>query len=413
VHGNHFAGNSFRGVVKKSEIVSSAANNISPRKPWVDGLLIVLFAALLWLPTVDFFSGVDRTEPPGENRMPAPKPRLAQWNLSGVQAYFIAAETYFNDYFGFRKRLIRWFQQWKMRLYHDLSGYSVVPGQNGWLFRGEDQMVDHYLGMAKFTPAQLQCWQTVLEKRRDWLAARGIKYLFVIPPNKQVVYPEFLPVWLQQATPAQRETKLDQFLQYMKAHSTVEILDLRPVLLAAKTTAPTYLQNDMHWNAYGSFVGCQEVIKTLTKHFPDLPPLRWEDFIWTNAPATGGDLARILGWNVAEKNYFAFQPGPALPGLRTKENRAFQSNWGVNPLVTVENPGPLRRKVVLFHDSFGATWPPFLGQCFQRSVLVRESREFFTPLISSNAPDVVINEIVEGFFYIRDPQEMLRKDALP
>jgi len=68
---------------------------------------------------------------------------------------------------------------------------------------------------------------------------------------------------------------------------------------------------------------------------------------------------------------------------------------------------------VLFHDSFGATWPPFLGQCFQRSVLVRESREFFTPLISSNAPDVVINEIVEGFFYIRDPQEMLRKDALP
>ncbi len=393
--------------------MTSVANILSPRKPWADWGLIVFFAALLWLPTVDFFTGVDRTEPPGENRMPAPKPRLAQWNLSGVQAYFAAAETYFNDYFGFRKRLIRWFQQWKMRLYHDLSGYSVVPGQNGWLFRGEDQMVDHYLGLAKFTPAQLKSWQTLLEKRRDWLAARGIKYLFVIPPNKQVVYPEFLPVWLQQATPARRETKLDQFLQYMKAHSTVEILDLRPVLLAAKTYAPTYLQNDMHWNAYGSFVACQEVIKTLTKQFPDLPPLRREDFIWTNPPATGGDLARILGWNVAEKNYFPYQPGPTLPVLRTNENRAFKSNWGSKPLSIVENPGPVRRKVVLFNDSFGGSWLQFLGQSFQRSVFEWESREFYTPLISSNAPDVVINEILEGFFYIRDPQEMLVKDALP
>jgi len=86
VHGNHFCRQEFsRRCKKKSKIVSSAAKNISPRKPWVDGLLIVLFAALLWLPTVDFFSGVDRTEPPGENRMPAPKPRLTQWNLSGAQ----------------------------------------------------------------------------------------------------------------------------------------------------------------------------------------------------------------------------------------------------------------------------------------------------------------------------------------
>jgi len=185
------------------------------------------------------------------------------------------------------------------------------------------------------------------------------------------------------------------------------------VLLAAKTNAPTYLQNDMHWNAYGSFIACQEVIKTLTKHFPDLPPLRQEDFIWTNAPATGGDLARILGWNVAEKNYFLCHPGPALPLLRTNENRAFESNWGIKPLTIVENPGPVRRKVVLFNDSFGGSWLQFLGQSFQRSVSEWESREFYTPLISSNAPDVVINEILEGFFYIRNPQEMLHKDALP
>jgi hypothetical protein len=393
--------------------VNPPADIIPPRKPWADWLLILVFAALLWLPILDYFSGVDCTDPAGENRLPAPKPRLAQLNLAGVQNYLSASEMYFNDHFGFRKRLIRWFQQWKGRLYHDQSVNKVVLGQNGWLFTGEEQMVDHYLGMAKFTPEQLKSWQTLLEKRRDWLAARGIKYLFIIPPDKPAVYPEFLPSWLQNAAPANRETKLDQFLKYMKAHSTVEVLDLRPSLLAAKTTAPTYLQNDTHWNLFGSFVACQEVIKTLTKQFPDLPPLRLEDFTWTNTPATGGDLARMLGLDAAENNFISFQSNPALPVLCLDENRAFKSDWGIRRVLTVENPAARQRKVVLFHDSYGGTWPKFLGQSFRRAVFEWESHEFNPTLISANAPDVVINEILERYFYIMDPQEMLVKDALP
>jgi hypothetical protein len=368
---------------------------------------------LLWLPTVDFFSGIDRTQPPGENRLPAPPPRLGERDLTGVKNYLAAAEIYFNDHFGFRKRLIRWFQQWKMRLYHDQSVNKVVPGQAGWLFTGEQQMVDHFLGLAKFTPAQLQSWQTLLEKRRDWLAARGIKYLFVIPPDKQMIYPEFLPAWLQNAAPANRETKLDQFLKYMQEHSTVPILDLRPALLAAKPAGPVYLQHDTHWNLLGGFVACQAVVKTLTEFFPELPPLRRDDFTWTNVPATGGDLARILGSAAAEKNYFACQPGPTLPVLRTNENPAFKSNWGIKTVFTVENPAAIGRKVVVFRDSFGEAWQPFLSRSFQRAVFELDNHEFCPALILSNAPDVVVNEILERYVNTMDPEEMITKDALP
>ena len=390
------------------------AADLNPlRKPWADWLVIFLFAALLWLPTLDYFSGLDRTEPPGENRLPAPRPRLAQLDFSGAQKFITASELYFNDHFGFRKRLIRWFQQWKQRLYHDQSVNKVVPGLDGWLFSGEQQMVDHFLGLAKFTPAQLRSWQVLLEKRRDWLAARGIKFLFVIPPDKQNIYPEHLPVWLRAAAPTNRETKLDQFLQYMQEHSTVEILDLRPSLLAAKKAAPIYLQNDTHWNLFGGFVACQEIVKTLAKQFPDLPPLRLEDFTWTNIPAPGGDLARILGSAATEKNYFKFQPNPALPVLRTTEIPGFKSNWGVKTVFTVENPAPLRRKLVVFHDSFGKAWQPFLAHSFQRTVFELDNHEFSPALIASNAPDVVINEILERYLNTMDPEEMIRKDGLP
>ena len=251
-----------------------ATNSIRPRGSWADWILIAVFLLLLWAPMADKIFHLDHSRVPGENRLPARRPQLRELRSGQVQQFLAAGEAYFNDHFGFRKKLIRWFQNWKLGFYHDRSVYKVVTGPNHWLFIGEEQMVEHYLGLEKFSPQKLQGWQTLLEKRRDWLAARGIKYLFVIPPDKQTIYPEELPAWLRNAAPAERETKLDQLLKYMQAHSTVQILDLRPVLLAAKQTAPTYLQTDTHWNLFGCFVACQEVIKTLSPQFPDLPPLR-------------------------------------------------------------------------------------------------------------------------------------------
>ncbi len=172
-----------------------------PRRAWTDWLLIVAVSALLLAPTADYFGHVDWSQPPEENRLMAPPPRLAHWTGAGLRDYLVATEAYFNDHFGFRKRLIRWCQQWKTRLFRNKSVNLVVTGRNGWLFASEHQMIEHFIGAAQFTPQQLQSWQRLLEKRRDWLAARGIKYLFVVPPDKQTIYPENLPDWLLNAAP--------------------------------------------------------------------------------------------------------------------------------------------------------------------------------------------------------------------
>ena len=383
------------------------------RLVWGDFFLLWLFIALLWLPTLDFFTGIDVTMPPGENRMPAPKPHFEGKSMAGIQQSAVATENYFNDHFGFRKRLIRWCLQWKARMYSDQSCYKVVVGQHGWLYPGELQMVEHFLGIAKFTESQLQSWQKLFEKRRDWLATRGIKYLVVIPPDKHTIYPEELPSWLQAAAPRVRETKLDQFLAHMQAHSTVNVLDLRQPLLAAKQVAPTYLQNDTHWNLFGGFVASQEIIKKLSVDFPDLIPLRLEDFVWTNEPAVGGDMSRMLGLLPAEKNCFVFKPESRLPRLAKNENRAYRSNWGIKQVVSVDNPSGNRRKLVVFNDSFGIALYNFLGYSFRRAVFESDDHEFCQPLILANGADVVINEIVEKNFNVMDPDEMMKMDALP
>ena len=381
---------------------------------WGNVVVIFIFLAVLWLPIMDNLTGMDVTRPPGENRLPARWPQLAQWNFSSVQNYLVGTEAYLNDHFGFRKRLIRWGQQWRQRWYRDESGFKVVTGQHGWIFSGELQMIEHYLGMAKFTTAQMQSWQKLLEKRRDWLAARGMKFLFIIAPDKHTVYSEELPDWLQAAAPAHRETKLDQFLQFMREHSTVEILDLRPALLAAKTSGPLYLQNDTHWNSFGGFVAGQEAIRKLQKQFPELPPLRSEDFIWTRTNSTGGDLARQAGREMTETNFYTFQPVGNLVAPNVQISSNIFSTWGPHNVGAIsESPAPLTVSAVFFHDSFGAAWQMFFGYNFKRIVYINEKREFNTKLIEANHPQIVVVEMLERFFNTLVPEELMAKDALP
>lgn len=387
----------------------------APKKcRWANAVVIGLFFGVLWLPTIDFFTGVDVTRPQDENRLPAPLPRLPHWNFSGAKTFMAGAENYFNDHFGFRKRLIRWSQQWKSRLFRDESGHKVVIGKAGWLYTGELQMVEHYMGIAKFSPAQLQAWQKLLESRRDWLAARGIKFLFIVAPDKQDIYPEFLPDWLLGATAPSRETKLDQFLNYMKEHSTVEVVDMRPVLLAAKNLAPLYLVNDLHWNAFGGFIGGQEVIRALQRQLPGLPPLRLGDFTWTNQPSAGGDMAQYLGREPVENNYFVFHAKPEMPAPRVIEQTPIDTIWDRHIFCTVtENESVPDNRAVIFHDSFGLPWKPYFAQCFRRIFFMQERRIFSARIIEENHPNIVINEMLERYFNTLVPEELMAKDALP
>ena len=130
-------------------------------------------------------------------------------------------------------------------------------------------------------------------------------------------------------------------------------------------------------------------------------------------PVAGGDLARILGSTALEKNYYQFAPVPSLPVLHTNENRAYQSNWGIKNVYTTGNPLPMARKIVVFHDSYGLALRQFLGLSFQRAVFEWDNHEFCAALITANHPDVVINEMLERYFDIIDPEELNAKDALP
>jgi alginate O-acetyltransferase complex protein AlgJ len=151
-------------------------------------ILIIGFIGLLWLPALDSLFNLDKAPVPNENRAPASFPAFAL-SFSGIRSYVAGLENYYNDHFGFRKQLIRWEHRWRRSLFNQSSLADVITGREGWLYYSGERMIENYRGMTRFETKELKDWQALLESRRDWLARRGIRYLFVIPPNKDSVYP--------------------------------------------------------------------------------------------------------------------------------------------------------------------------------------------------------------------------------
>jgi hypothetical protein len=385
----------------------NADTNIPNRRRWPDFVLIGLFALMLLLPLLDMVFHIDPTIPPSENRLLANFPQKPNGGIAGLKKFLADWEIYFNDHFGCRKTLISWHNKLMWSLFEDKNARNVLVGSDGWMYASEKRMVEHFRGALQFTEPELQAWQKLLERRRDWLAQRGIKYVFVLAPDKHSVYPEYLPSWLKDLG---GRTKADQFFDYMKAHSTVEIFDPRPVLLAAKKTNFVYLKTDTHWNQLGAFLVCEELVRQMSEQqLPGMVPVPLDSFTLTNRIEAGGDLVNLRGIRIsmAESNAIFLLPKPELPKVAT----VVPSGEQVMGEATAKNPQG--HGLAMVHtDSFGRGWIPFLGYEFGEA-------DFYWQYaldgraIEKQKPVVVINEMLERFFNVTDPRDLFAQDILP
>lgn len=363
------------------------SNLKAPR--WGNAVLATVFMTLLWLPIFDTLFHFDCTPAFNEKRLPAQFPQLEP-GLDGLKKYLHGLESYFNDHFGFRNQLIHWHVQLRLALFNSGRNDALI-GKDGWLYvdGSQEHMAEHYQGLLQFSPQELSELQNLLEHRRDWLAQLGIEYIFVVAPDKQSIYPEYLPSWL---APVRHHTKLDQFIDYMHNHSTATVLDLRPALSASKRIAPTYYKNDTHWNNWGGFVACQEIGKALEKSFPGFKPLSLDSFDLKKNQFETGDLARMLGV-VAIEDDFTPTPKANLPTLMEASTNPKLSY----PTYFTSNSNAAKICIV-FKDSFGDALKPYLGYYFKQVCYVPDHGNINTNLVEELKPDVVISEIVERDF---------------
>lgn len=364
-------------------------------QPWAERLIVVMVATALAGPGLATVLGLGRDA----QRDEAPAPQAG-----GALA---SAAARFDGQFAYRA----WFvgaQAWlRERLFHVSPLSTVWRGRDGWWYLASDGAVEDTLNQSPLSAAELDEWCATLQHTYDWLAARGIAYVFVLAPDKPAIYPEHLPAGLH---PRPAPTRTDQLVTALRARTTVPVVDLRPDLLAAKAGPPLFHRTDTHWNDLGAALAYRRLIEPLVRQVPGLPSAAGADaFTLTPTPQPGGDLASMLGLMAAlpetELRLVPRQPRRA----RTIEPPTGEKGFGVPRMVTVSDAPGLPRAVV-YRDSFGSALIPFLAEHFQRMVVLWEY-DVVPQTIREERPQVVIHEWVGRRLHTRLPFDGVAADA--
>ncbi|MDT7777895.1 MAG: alginate O-acetyltransferase complex protein AlgJ [Acidobacteriota bacterium] len=293
---------------------------------------------------------------------------------------------YFKDHFALRADLIRWQATAKVGWLRSSSSPEVLLGKDGWLFHSGEKEVELFSGSEPFTAEELEQWRLSLEGIRDWLKPSGATFVLTFTPEKQTIYPEQLPGSLVRM---REESRQDQLIEYLKKHSDIRVVDLRPALREAKTANQIYFRTDTHWNDLGAFTAYRVLAAELGRDFKAIQPMSASDVEVYAAPRSG-DLAGMLGLRGVMTE--------AGVKLRVKQPHArLEGNCGdMGQCVSERTDDAALPHLVMYRDSFSSYMIPFVAEHFSRAVYVWDIKWKFSPaLVEAERPDVVVLEMVE------------------
>jgi len=362
----------------------------NPTQRTPDTILIVIFVIALGLPMAGRAFNLDAQR----HRTRVPK---IEMNSESFWTYPARFTTYFNDHFPYRDALIRWHALAVYRTLNASPSNVVLLGRDGWIYYADDDSLTDYRSAVLFTDAELAAWKTVLEDRRAWLAARNIHFLFVLVPDKYVIYPEHMPTAIHRV---HEERRMDQLAAYLAVNSSVDVLNLRGPLEEQKKIERVYHLTDTHWNDRGAFVGYQQIMTRVAAWFPVIPgvpgvpgvkPLPRDLFEAVTEQTPGWDLPEMVRLVdvTSEENLSMI---PRVPRQARVVDPPKHSPLWTDWLLVLERDDKNLPRAVVLRDSFGSALVPFMAEHFRRVAFCWEY-DFDVDLIEREYPDVVIQEM--------------------
>jgi len=350
-------------------------------------LLIVVFIAMLVAPLVCFAAGIGTrpTEFDADRLHARPEFR----GLTETPRFVAAWLDYFGDHFGLRRALIRAHALMSVEVLHVSPSPTVILGRDRWLYYADDSALEDFQSAVPMTVDELETWRRSLVDTRDWLRSQGIAFVFMVVPDKHVIYPEHMPRSLRRL---HSEYRGEQLVSYLQSHSDLCIVDTRQGLLARKETERVYSTTDTHWNDRGVYVGYEALLHSAGRLVPALAPLPRSAFTPVERDEPGGDLAAMIGLQDVLRE-------PALnldPRVRRRarlvEPADLHEGYEVARAVT-EVPGSSLPRAVIFRDSFMSGLLPFLSEHFSRAVYMWQN-DVDRDLVRQEHPSIVVLEIV-------------------
>ena len=340
-----------------------------------------------------------------ENRDPNSFPKFSKGK--NIKTLLHEFEGYFEDHYSFRNRLV------KIKNTFDYNVLNISPvkdqvavGKDGWLFLNklDNSLKQHsQISIPKKTD-QINRYLNIQKRKHDFLQRRGIKYFIVIAPDKETIYPDYLPSYIRYPN---HECLTDDIMD-SSVDSDLNIISLKQALLGARKNYGEilYYKTDTHWTDLGAFYGYKHIIKEMEKQLGPLESLDIESYSKRNVIAVH-DLSNMLDIFYIMKDhalnikytgpifpieYYFHNHQPVSPGQRAR--LSMRSNY-----YTINKEAPNPYTVFVIGDSFFSALAPLFNRTFQRCFYAHagyplKDKEMGDILVFLK-PDILMFEIIE------------------
>ncbi len=279
-------------------------------------------------------------------------------------------------------------------LKHNTIG-NIHMGRDGWLFyfsRDDGNANDDFWGISSEYTVQQRA--AAVRQFIDKPYGLSSKYLFVVAPNKETIYPEYTShLFLNYRNLNSRYSHLIPLkLQDVNQH----ILWLEPTLHQAKQHHPVYYATDTHWSNWGAYNAHLAILKSINAVLKtNIEPL-----------PVNVTVVEKQGHNDIYKMFNGFENWIDFKDPETQTLSApLQGACCQNPIFTdgtyqVFENANAQHTVWVVGDSFSEALKQYLAPYFRRTIFMHFATvktEIPRALKEFGTPDLVIDERVERY----------------
>lgn len=203
---------------------------------------------------------------------------------------------------------------------------QVLKGKDGWLFyknESDGTSIPEYKGNNHYSKAAMKNIKDNLLAMKKAVEKKGAAFIVCIIPNKEVMYPEYMPDSIKRKSTT---TRADQLSRYLEKNSNLRIVYPKQELIDAKQKHQVYYQTDTHWNSKGRFIGVQMLRREILGKSTSIDEIKFRILKRDHS----GDLAKLLG-----------------------QSSKYCTDIQYTPVLKVKKQDRSKKNILIVGDSFG------------------------------------------------------------
>lgn len=261
----------------------------------INYVFTLLFLVIITLPLI--FIDTKSTISEQENRTLAVFPDVindGKINREAILHFSKLIDDYIGDRFGFKKEAVAFIHSINRKSGAMQQG-AVIFGREDWLFYStpvDGDNINDFLKMNLFSQEQIDRFIINIEDRLAWCNNNGIKFIFLIAPNKHNIYPEYYPVKRPRGI-----TRTDQIINSLPDNLKDVVIYPRDYILSKKADSDLelYYKTDTHWNMLGAYYVSELIFQKTQSFFPngEFPEISYSKKVITDSFYT--ELPGMLG----------------------------------------------------------------------------------------------------------------------